>query len=471
VTLPAGWKFGCALPFESDKNGKTTFETTTLERLCDSPILCGKYYKEVPIGPKDGGPPHFLCIAADSEEALQLTPELKSNYDRLVAEASALFGARHFRSYRFLLTLSNHVAHFGLEHHECSDNRAPEAMLINQNYRKSWHAWLLSHEFVHSWNGKHRRPKGMVVDDFQKPVRTKMLWVYEGLTQYLGLILAARSGLWTPEVARDNFATVAEWSKNQAGRDWRSLEDTAVAAQHLYGSRNDGKSRRRSVDFYDEGALIWLDADTLIRAKSDGAKSLDDFCKAFFGGKDGPPEVKPYEFEDIVAALNGVAEYDWKGFFEKRVMLAGAEPPLDGLRRGGWKLIYSPTRSEGQQYAETVGRILDLSSSLGLQLKDDGTVSDVIPRKPADMAGVAAGMKLIAVNGRRATSEILRSAVANTKDGKNKLEFLFENGDLFETIAVAYSEGEKYPKLEQISKAHDRLGDILRPRTTIEIPK
>jgi predicted metalloprotease with PDZ domain len=474
VTIPAGWKMGCAMPIASEKNGKVTFETCTLERLCDSPILCGKYYKEVPIGPKDGGPPHFLCLIADSDEVLKLSPELKTNYDRLVAEAQAMFGARHYRSYRFLLTLSDHVAHFGLEHHECNDSRGPARMLVDPLYRKTWHAWLLSHEYVHSWNGKHRRPAGMVVDDFQKAERTKMLWVYEGLTQYLGLVLAARSGLWTPEVSRDNFAHVADWAKNQTGRDWRSLEDTAIAAQHLYGSRNDGKARRRGVDFYDEGALIWLDADTLIREKTNGEKSIDNFCQAFFGGADGPPMVKPYEFEDIVKALNGVVEYDWRTFFKKRVMQAGAEPPLDGLKRGGWKLIYAPARSEGQEYLESESRTIDLSSSLGLQIKDDGVIVDVIPLKPADKAGVAAGMKLLAVNGRRWSAEGLRNAIAAAKDDKErkgKIEMLFENSDLFETIAIMYSDGEKYPKLEQLSKTRDLLGDILRPKTPIEGPR
>jgi predicted metalloprotease with PDZ domain len=297
-----------------------------------------------------------------------------------------------------------------------------------------------------------------------------MLWVYEGLTQYLGLVLAARSGLWTPELSRDNFAHVAEWSKNQTGRDWRSLEDTATAAQHLYGSRTDGAARRRSVDFYDEGALIWLDADTLIRDKTKGEKSLDDFCRAFYGGKDGSPDVKPYDFDEIVSTLNGVLAHDWKVFFEKRVMQAGAPAPLEGITRSGWKLGYSATRTDGQHYAESDTRQIDLCASLGMILRDDGGVVDVIPLKAADKAGVAAGMKLLAINGRRWTAEGLRSAVAATKDGKG-LEMLFEHNDFYETLKIKYSEGEKYPKLEQLPKTRDILGEVLYPRTPIEMPK
>jgi predicted metalloprotease with PDZ domain len=470
LTPPKEWKFGCALPIEDNEvaSRRVVFKQTTLERLCDSPVLAGKYYREIPLGSKEG-PPHFLCLVADSEGALNISPELKSNYDRLVAEAGALFGARHYTSYRFLFTLSDHVAHFGLEHHECNDSRAPERFLIDPLYRKTWHAWLLSHEYVHSWNGKHRRPATMIVSDFQKPERTRMLWVYEGLTQYLGLVLAARSGLWTPEISRDNIARIAEWSKNQKGRDWRSLEDTAVTAQHLYSSRKDGESRRRGVDFYDEGALIWLDADTLIRDKSKNTKSLDDFCRAFFGGRNGPPEVKPYEFEDIVKTLNDVVEHDWKGFFEKRVLQVAPTPPLNGIERGGWKVSYGATRSEQLEAMETDTKTIDLTASLGLLIKEDGSVVDVIPLKPADQARVAPGMKLLGVNGRRWTAEMLRNAVANTKDGKGKLELLFENADYFDTFKIPYAEGEKFPKLEQRTEMRDMLTEIMRAR--VEMPK
>ncbi len=302
-------------------------------------------------------------------------------------------------------------------------------------------------------------------------MRTKLLWVYEGLTEYLGRVLAARSGLWTPELSHDGFARIAGWAQNQTGRDWRSLEDTAVAAQHLYRSRADGGARRRGVDFYDEGALIWLDVDTLIREKSVGKKSLDDFCKKFFGGESGSPEVKTYEFEDVVAALDSVVEYDWKSFFEKRVMQAGAEPPLDGIARGGWKLAYAGKRTKGQEAEETEDKKFDLTASIGLQLKEDGTLIDVIPLRPADKAGVAPGMKLIAVNGRKWTPEILRTAIAGTKDGKGKLNLLLENSEFFETLEIPYTDGEKYPTLERMPSHHDYLSEILKPQTPVEATK
>ena len=284
--MPEGWKAGTAVPIENESGSTTTYQTVSLEMLADSPVLCGRYFKEIPLGTVSGAP-HSLVIACDRAQGLNASPEVVDQYKRLVTEAQALFGARHYRSYRFLMTLSDQFPHNAVEHHECSDNRLAERFFLDDKYRKLSSAWVLAHEYVHSWNGKYRRPEGLATADFQQPMRTRLLSVYEGLTEYLGFVLAARSGLYTPELSRDNFALIADWAKHQEGRDWRPLADTAVAAPFLYGARHDWTSRRRGVDFYNEGALIWLDADTLIREKSGGKKSLDDFCQAFYGGADG----------------------------------------------------------------------------------------------------------------------------------------------------------------------------------------
>jgi predicted metalloprotease with PDZ domain len=463
LKLPEGWKAGTALPVEAAKGSLTQYKVVSLETLADSPVLCGRHFKEVPLGPAEG-PPHYLVLACDSAAGLELSSELKGHYERLVTEAEALFGARHYRSYRFLVTMSDHVRPTGIEHHESSDDRVPERFLIDENYRKLGYDSLLSHEFVHSWNGKYRRPEGLATPDFQQPMRTKLLWVYEGLTQYLGFVLAGRSGLFTPELSRENWAVVAEWAKNQKGRTWRPLEDTAIAAPHLYSSRGEWATRRRGVDFYDEGALLWLDADTLIREKTGGKKSLDDFCKAFFGGPSGPPEVKPYAFDDVVKALNDVVEHDWKGFLTQRLTTTAPEPPLDGLTRSGWKLVYKPTAGDLFRATEGEDKEVNLVASIGLLLKEDGKVADVVPGKPADRAGIGPGMKLLAVNGRRWSTERLREAVAATRDGKVKLELLLENADFIHTFALDYSEGEKYPHLERDGKKPDLLSDIVRPK-------
>jgi predicted metalloprotease with PDZ domain len=463
LTLPPGWQAGTALPIESKTDNTIQYKAAPLDTFVDSPALCGLHFKEVPIGPKDG-PPHFLTMACDSAAGLALSDEVKGQYDRLVVEAGALFGARHYRSYRFLMAMTDQFGHNAIEHHESSDNRLPERMLIDDVNRKTAAAWVLAHEYVHSWNGKYRRPAGMVTPSLQEPQKTRLLWVYEGLTEYLGYVLAARSGLYAQDVSHDNLARIAAWAKTQVGRTWRPLEDTAAAAPHLYMSRNEWSARRRGVDFYDEGALLWLDADTLIREKTDGKKSLDDFCKAFYGGPSGPPEVKPYTFEDIVAALNGVVEYDWKGFLEKRLTSTDAEPPLDGITRGGWKLTYGKERTDLQKAAEGESKTMDLTTSLGLSIAEDGKVIDVVPKSAADRAGLGPHMKVLAVNDRRFNPDRLRETIAATDGGKEKVTLIVENGEFVKVYALDYTGGERYPRLEREPGVPDRIGEIFQAR-------
>lgn len=461
LTLPEGWKLGTALPIESQSAPVTRFAPVSLETLIDSPALCGRHFREVPIGPP-GGPRHFIEMAADGEHALSLDPALKAKYDRMVAEAGALFGARHYNSYRFLLALSDNVSSFGLEHHESSDNRTPERMLIDDSLRLRW-ALLLPHEFIHSWNGKYRRPADMVRTDYQQPLRTNLLWVYEGLTHYLTFVLTTRSGLWTPEQCREHLALVAEWADNQRGRSWRPLEDTAVSAQLLFGARSDWSSWRRGVDFYREGVLIWMEVDAIIRQETHGRRSLDDFCRTFFGGEDGPPAVRPYTFDDLVAGLNSVAAYDWKSLLTERVASIAAEPPTGGLERCGWRLAYADTPSEYQNALEKAGNETDLTASIGLRIAEDGSITDVIPGKAADLAGVAPAAKLVAVNRRRWSPELLKLAISAAKENDRPIELLMENDDFFASHALDYHDGEKYPRLKRDSSKADLLTQILKP--------
>jgi predicted metalloprotease with PDZ domain len=328
------------------------------------------------------------------------------------------------------------------------------------------YAELLSHEFTHSWNGKYRRPADMIVDDFQKAIRTDKLWVYEGLTEYYGMVLAARCDLYTPEQFRERLGYIAEWAGNQKGRTWRPLEDTAVAAQLLYAAARGGQARRRGVDFYDEGVLLWLDADTLIRQKTNNKKSLDDFARLFCGGKETVPAVRGYTFDDVVQTLNDVVEHDWRAFLTRRLNAHDPEPPLDGLKRGGWQLTYDDKRTDYLSASDSENKQADLSSSLGLTVKDDGGVVDVIPDKPADKAGVAPGMKVLAVNTRRFSLEGLRTAVAATAKADGGVQLLIENGDFFKTYQLDYKGGERYPRLERDTAVKtDLIGEIIKPLT------
>jgi predicted metalloprotease with PDZ domain len=463
LRVPAGWKLGTALPIASQNGQETRFAPVTLETLIDSTVLCGAHFREIPIGPADG-PRHFLEIASDSTAALEVSPELRAQFDRLVTESGALFGARHYRSYRFLLALSDRVTHFGEEHHESTDIRGPERALIDETARNAF-IGVCPHEFVHSWNGKHRRPADMITKDFQQPERTRLLWVYEGLTQYLGMVLTARSGLWTPEFTRAYLAQVIEEQQNQRGRSWRPLEDTTVAAQFLYGARNDWAAWRRGVDFYDEGILIWLEVDTLIREKTKGERSLDDFCRRFHGGSSGPPWVKPYALDDIVADLNAVTPHDWKALLTRRTTATGEQAPVNGVARSGWRLGFGDKASAYLKAHEAASKRIDLTASIGILLGDDGVVTDVIPGKAAHQAGVGPGMKLVAVNSRRWSAEVLRDAVGATKTAKARLELLFENEEFFKTYALEYHDGLKYPCLERDSTKADLLDAILKAQT------
>ena len=463
LSLPQGWKFGTALPVESKSGIKTRFSAVSLETLIDSPLLCGKYFREVALGPP-GGVPHSLLMAADNEAALELRPELKAGYSNLVAEAEALFGARHYGSYKFLLSLSDYIAHFGLEHHQSSDNRVPERTLIDEKLHLV-KAYLMPHEFVHSWNGKYRRPVDMATADYQQPKRTSLLCVYEGLTTHLGEVLTARCGLWSPEQYRQARAFYADWMQNQRGRTWRPLEDTAVSAQLLFGARKDWQAWRRTVDFYREGMLIWLEIDMIIRQETDSHRSLDDFCRLFYGGENSLPHVFPFTFEDIVAALNSVAGYNWESYLAERLTQATTNAPLGGIERSGWRLTYADRRSEYQEALENSQKQAYLTSSIGVLVKEDGTIVDIVPGKAADMAGIGPGMRVVAVNSQRWSLDLIRHAVAATRHGSRLLELLLENSGYFFTLTLDYKEGAKYPRLQRDSSKADLLTKVIEPLT------
>jgi predicted metalloprotease with PDZ domain len=460
LKVPNGWRYGTALPIQKETGNEIQFQPAPLTTLVDSPVSAGSHYRTIDLG-SDRGIPHYLHIAADSDKALDAPAELIAQYKNLVTETGALFGARHFRSYHFLYTLSDHVAHFGLEQHESSDDRYSERALIDAEPRKLA-ASLLPHEFVHSWNGKYRRPAGLVKDGhdggYDAPMKGDLLWVYEGLTNYLGEVLAARSGLWTADDYREYLAIIAAQLDKQSGRTWRPLEDTAVFAQVLYDTGTDYNDYRRSVDYYPEGSLIWLEADVLIRQLSHGSKSLDDFCKLFHGGASGAPALKTYTFDDVVAALTTVQPNDWAGFLNQRLKSLDAHAPLGGIEHAGWKLAFDDQRSEYWKAAEAEGKVTDLTYSIGMKVKEDGTISDVHMGGPAQKSGVAPATKLIAVNKRQFNSTVLRDAIA----AKNPVELLIKTGEYFETHRIEYTDGEKYPHLVR-GDGPDLLTAVISP--------
>ena len=463
LKLPRGWQFGSALPVTKQPGDGIEFRTQSLTRLIDSPVSAGAHYKTLDLGMVDGAR-HWMHIAADSESALSIPPEWLEQNNRLLREAGVLFGSRHYGEYHFLLTLSDHVASFGLEHHESSDNRLGERAILNLGTQHK-DADLLAHEYVHSWNGKYRRPAGLLTRNYSEPMKSDLLWIYEGLTEYLGEVLAARAGLISSERFRDWLAVIAGRLEHQAGRKWRPLADTAVSAQSLFRARDDYSSYRRGIDFYSEGALVWLEVDTMIGELSRGSKSLDDFCRAFFGGESRGPDVRPYSLEDVVATLRSVQPYDWAEVFRKRVDTVQTQAPVAGIESSGWRLSYSGERSSYWREEEDQNKVADFSLSLGLIVNYEGYVTDVAMDGPAWRAGMAPAGKITSVSGHPFSTALLRDALRSDGTSRSPTEIVVKNGDYSSTHHLDYRAGEKYPRLSRVGSRPDLLTAITRPRT------
>ncbi len=460
LKLPPGWKFGTALRVAGERRGVIDFAPVSLTNLVDSPVLSGEYFRVIPL--KTGERPVEMDIAADSPAALEASPRFINSMRNLVREAESLAGAEHYEHYNFLFTLSDRVAHFGLEHHQSNDSRVAERALVDDTAGRLA-LGVLPHEYFHSWNGKFRRPAGLATSDYQKPMQGELLWVYEGLTEYYGNVLAARSGIWTPEEYRDEMAEVAADLDHRPGRLWRPLIDTTVAAQLLYNAPGEWSAERRGVDFYDEGWMIWTDADTLIRQQTNGQRSLDDFVKRFHGAPSTGPMVKPYTFDDVVSTLNEVAPYDWRTFLNQRLWSTDFHAPLAGIERGGWRLTYDNVSSQHIQDLEGGRNFVEMGYSLGLRLNTNGLIADVIPGMPAFAAGLGPGMTVVAVGGKTYSPAVLRDAVAAAKNSKAPIQLLVNNEGALINYSLDYHGGEQYPHLQRDNSRPDLLDQIIAP--------
>lgn len=463
VKLPEGWKLATALETAKAEGQVTTFKTTTVETLVDSPIFAGKYFKSVDLDPT-GPAPVRLNMVADSPELLEAKPEQIQIHKDLVQQAYKLYGAHHYDHYDFLVALSDKIGGIGLEHHRSSENR------VAPKYFTEWDKNfvgrdLLSHEYTHSWNGKFRRAADLWTPNLNVPMRDSMMWVYEGQTQYWGNVLAARSGLLTKQQALDSIAATAAVYDNRRGRDWRPVQDTTNDPIIANRKPLSWLSWQRSEDYYSEGLLVWLDADTLLREKTGGKKSLDDFAKAFFGVDNGSYVPRTYTFDDVVSTLNGVYAYDWATFLKTRIQEVQEKAPLDGLARGGYKLVYTDTPTEFLKSAEGKAKNVPLSYSLGLTAGSDGVLTDVQWGGPAFKAGLTQGLTIVAVNGEAFDGDKLKAAVTAAAKPENPLvELLLKDGSRYRTVKIDYRGGLRYPRLEKIAGVPTRLDDILTPR-------
>jgi len=466
--LPEGWNFNTSLPIAKQTGTKVQFAPVPLDLLIDSPVQSGLFTRVIHLR-EGANPPHEVDVVSDDAWALDIPRDLINAYEKLVSEATALFQTHHYRDYHFLLTLSDNVLPLGQEHHESSDDRVAERTLADPHSRLL-EAELFPHEFTHSWNGQFRRPDGLATPDFQQPMKGELLWVYEGLTDYLGTVLAERSGLWTPEETRERLASIASTLEHRAGRTWRSLQDTADTAQILYFAPPEWASYRRGTDFYIESVLLWLDVDVTIRRLTRNSRSMNDFCRIFYGGPDGMPTVKTFTFDDVVSTLNDIAPYTWRSFLLERLNSKEVHAPLGGVAGGGWQLTYTDAPNPFLSASEQVSGTGDFTSSLGLVVRSDGALQDVIPAMPADEAGLCPYMKILAVNGRTFSLDQLKRAVSSAKANSTSITLVTSNAGTVETHAINYHEGLRYPHLVKISDAADYLSEILKPLGT-ELPQ
>lgn len=462
VLVPHGWQIGSALRAAA-YGDETHFNATTFNTLVDSPLYAGRYFRKFDLT----GPDHVpvaLNVVADDPDSLNATPAQIEAHKNLVRQATTLFGSHHYDHYDFLLALTEELGMIGLEHHQSSENAAAPG------YFTEWDKTfperdLLAHEYTHSWNGKYRRPADMWAPNFNVPQRGSLLWVYEGQTQYWGNVLAARSGLVTKDQGFEALAYMAATYDNQSGRLWRPLEDTTndpVIAQRAPLSWRDWQ---RSEDYYVEGQLVWLDADTLIRKLSNGQKSLDDFAKAFFGTNNGSFIVSPYQFDEVVSTLNSIQPYDWAKFLHDRLDAIQPHAPLDGLKNGGYRLVYTDKPTSFIKTMESTRHNLDLTFSLGMSVMSSGKTARVHWMSPAYKAGLASGETILAVNDMAYTDSRLRHAITDAqKDSKQVIHLIVKSGDHINTVSIPYHEGLRYPHLERIDGTQDYLSSIYAPR-------
>ncbi len=461
IALPDGWQFASALEVGSREGNVVHFKDVPLNTLVDSPLYAGVHFQRLDLstGPDN---PVFLDVFSDSPANLAITPEQLQFHRNLVREAQKLYASHHYNHYDFLFLLSDTVGGVGLEHHQSSEDGTWS------NYFTDWAAGipgrdLLAHEYTHSWNGKFRRPADLWTPNFNVPMQNDLLWVYEGLTQYFGFVLTARSGLRTVPETRDLIARTAASFEVSPGRLWRPLVDTTNQPIVSERSPVTWVSWQRAEDYYREGMLIWLDADTKIRELSGDKKSLDDFAKLFFGIDNGSYITQTYSLNDLIAALNTVQPYDWATFLHTRVYEIAPHPPEDGISRGGYRLAYSDTQPEWMKHEGRPDAATDFATSIGVSVKNDGALDNVWWNSPAFQAGITPDMQITAVNGVAFKVEVLRTAITDAEKSREPLKLLLKRDEEFQTIDLDYHGGLRYPKLERIETAPDRLDSILAP--------
>lgn len=459
VIVPDGWKVATALRPSGQSGNRIDYPVTSYEILLDSPLIAGRNVRRIPLTDDVA-----IDVVADSPEELAATPEQIAAHRRLVDQALKAFGSQHYDHYDFLLTISENLGGIGLEHHRSSEDG------VRRGYFTEWDNRLrdrnlLPHEYVHSWNGKFRRGADLWTPDYRMPMQDSLLWVYEGQTQFWGYVLGARSGMLSKQDTLDALAvTAATYSSGTPGRAWRPLIDTTNDPIIAQRAPQPWRSFQRREDYYSEGQLIWIDVDRIIRQQSAGKRSIDDFAQAFFGVRDGDWGELTYDFDEVVATLNRVQPYDWRGYLQRRVYAIAAEPPLEGITEGGYRLVYTAEPTKWFKGLESGGKYIDLTYSGGLSVGNDGKVESVLWDSPAFNAGITVGSRIVAVNGRDFNADALKRAIKNAAGNGAAPQLLVHDGDMFRTVSLDWHGGLRYPRLEKIGKGPGTLDALLAPR-------
>lgn len=462
IRLPDKWSYATALPHPSPQGGSIHFDPVSLTTLIDSPLMCGAYMREFDITPKGVAQHHSLDIFEQAQEGLNVTPERIAAFTDLVSEAGELFHTHHYSNYHFLVEAQGDSSD-GLEHQQSSEEQIPSLGMVSGAFSAE-SGNLLAHEMIHSWNGKFRRPAGLATSNYQQPMIGDLLWVYEGLTSYWAEVLGARAGLETDAQVKDRLALYQAEMETRTGRDWRDLQDVSRSAQLLYSAEQPWTIIRRSTDFYREGPLLWLQIDSLMREKSKGGRSLDSFAADFFGPPDGPVGVKPYNYEELIAALKQVVAYDWDSVLQSDLLALRPKAVSPGLEAAGWRVVYNDEPNQAVADAEAVSQQTDLSTSIGLIVDQDGAIVDVVPDSAAGHAGLTPGAKLMGVNRRVYSADLLRQAIVSAETTQQPIELLTLTNSFYADVSVSYAQGLRSPHLTRIAGKPDLLAVILKAR-------
>lgn len=457
VEYPEGWSAASAL--NARVAGSTyVYEPTNYEILIDSPILAGRYYRKFALSDRVN-----LNVFADTpQEIAAATPEMIDAHKRLVEQAIKNFGAQHYDHYEFLLSISNELGGIGLEHHRSSEDGT------RLGYFSDWAndagaRNLLPHEYTHSWDGKFRRGADMWTPDYRYPMRDSTLWVYEGQTQFWGYVLQARSGLVSKADTLEQYAVIAANLDNTPGRDWRALIDTTNSPIMSNRKPMAWTSWQRTEEYYNEGLLVWMEVDSILREQSHGTKSINDFAKAFFGINDGDWGEVTYTFDDVVATLDKIQPYDWRGFLTHRLNDVGRPAPLKGFERNGYKLVYTDVPNSSSRSSDPARRAADFTYSLGFNVGSDNMLSAVLWGGPAFKAGLTVGDTVLAVNGVNYSEARLKAAVTDAKAAKDPIVLTVKAGEAVRTVKIDYHGGLRYPHFVKIGTGETGLDQLLAP--------